>query len=111
MDVGDQESIKKGIRTRPPCRFQILRTAWDPAWQRWSLRETDVDDGLEVVLDMGHNFPALEHLFEKVVPLNIRCLPLSSELKNATGRSREIFQDDPCGSWLASHETKTCPSA
>jgi dihydrofolate synthase/folylpolyglutamate synthase len=62
-----QRSIDAGVSSRPPCRFEVLRVCWDPRAATASLETlpSPGSGGLKacaVVLDVGHNPPALAEL-------------------------------------------------
>ena len=44
-----EAALREGLRSRPPCRFEVLRV-----------------EGVEVVLDVAHNGPAMERLVRKL---------------------------------------------
>mmetsp|Transcript_39400 Transcript_39400/g.79563 ORF Transcript_39400/g.79563 Transcript_39400/m.79563 type:complete len:534 (+) Transcript_39400:21-1622(+) len=72
----DERCIEVGLATRPPCRFEELNVSWDPIKRQAQLhadKQSDADKvdaasgtGAHVILDVGHNPPALQGLVARL---------------------------------------------
>jgi len=105
---------EQGIRCRPPCRFEAVDVLWDPSSRTVSQQSPGGGpQALKVVLDVGHNLPALAQLFAKVIACAAALLRRSSPYRSGlahptrdhdtarTNVPRAAFAD--CG-WLLSRQ-------